>query len=141
MDVRFKLHHVGIAVAGLGQATERLCSLFGYSVASGPFDDPLQRVSVTFLSTASDDPAQLELIAPFGENSPIASMLERGTGGAYHLCLETADLDRALDHVQRHGCLVVSKPAPAVAFQGRRIAWIYTPERQLIELLEQVSVR
>jgi hypothetical protein len=32
--------------------------------------------------------------------------------------------------------MIVSKPVPAVAFQGRRIAWIYTSARQLFELVE-----
>ena len=33
--------------------------------------------------------------------------------------------------------VLISPPAPAVAFDGRRIAWVYTPTRQLIELLEE----
>jgi methylmalonyl-CoA/ethylmalonyl-CoA epimerase len=31
---------------------------------------------------------------------------------------------------------MVSDPMPAVAFGGRRIAWLYTPTRQLLELVE-----
>jgi methylmalonyl-CoA/ethylmalonyl-CoA epimerase len=38
--------------------------------------------------------------------------------------------------MQDHKCIVVAKPVPAVAFQGRRIAWIYTPSRQLFEIVE-----
>jgi methylmalonyl-CoA/ethylmalonyl-CoA epimerase len=33
-------------------------------------------------------------------------------------------------------CLLLGDPVPAVAFGGRRIAWLYTPTRQLVELLE-----
>ena len=50
--------------------------------------------------------------------------------------METSDLDAALTHSKTLGCMLVSPPAPAVAFAGRRIAWIYTPTRQLIELVE-----
>ena len=32
--------------------------------------------------------------------------------------------------------MVVSGPVPAVAFGGRQIAWLYTPTRQLFELVE-----
>jgi methylmalonyl-CoA/ethylmalonyl-CoA epimerase len=32
--------------------------------------------------------------------------------------------------------MIVSPPVPAVAFGGRRIAWIYTRSRQLFELVE-----
>jgi methylmalonyl-CoA/ethylmalonyl-CoA epimerase len=131
----FKLLHVGVAVPALDPATESLASLFGYKVVSGPFDDPIQKVAVNFLTTCNDDRAEIELIAPLGEDSPIRSMLAKG-GGAYHLCFETNDLEAALAHAQKHGCIVVAQPVPAVAFENRRIAWIYTRSRQLFELVE-----
>ena len=35
------------------------------------------------------------------------------------------------------GALVVQNPVPAVAFDLRRIAWAYTRQKLLIELLER----
>lgn len=135
----FKLLHVGVAVPSLGPTTELLSALFGYRVMSGPFDDPIQKVTVNFLSKSDDDVAEIELIAPIAEDSPIRSMLAKDGGGAYHLCFETSDIDAALVHAKKHGCIVVSAPVPAVAFQGRRIAWIYTRSRQLFELVEAAA--
>ncbi len=135
-DLNFKLRHVGVAVPSLGPATEVLESLFGYRVISGPFDDPIQKVMVNFLTQAEDNVAEIELIAPLTEDSPIKSMLSKGSGGAYHLCFETNDMEKALTHAKSQGCIVVSPPAPAVSFSGRRIAWIYTKTRQLFELVE-----
>lgn len=132
----FRLHHVGVAVAQLDAPAQLLDSLFGYKVTSGPFDDPIQKVTVNFLRQNADDAAEIELIAPLTDDSPIRSMLAKGSGAAYHLCFETTDLDGALDHVKSKGCIIVSPPAPAVAFGGRRIAWFYTPTRQLFELVE-----
>ena len=51
----FKLLHVGVAVPSLGPTTETLSKLFGYRVISGPFDDPIQKVTVNFLTTAPTD--------------------------------------------------------------------------------------
>ena len=132
----FKLLHVGVAVPSLGPAVEALTDLFGYKVVSGPYDDPIQKVTVLFLAKTAMDVAEIELIAPLGEDSPIQSMLAKSGGGAYHLCFETNDIDGALEHAKRNGCIVVSAPVPAVAFEGRRIAWIYTRSRQLFELVE-----
>jgi methylmalonyl-CoA/ethylmalonyl-CoA epimerase len=136
----FKLLHVGVAVPSLGPTTELLSTLFGYKVVSGPFDDPIQKVSVNFLAKSDEDVAEIELIAPITEDSPIRSMLAKDGGGAYHLCFETSDIDGALIHAKNNSCIVVSGPVPAVAFQGRRIAWIYTRSRQLFELVESESV-
>ena len=135
-ELNFKLLHVGVAVPSLDSTTELLSSLFGYEVVSGPFDDPIQKVTVNFLAKSGNDPAEIELIAPLTDDSPIRSILAKDRGAAYHLCFETSDIDRALIHAQNNGCIVVSAPVPAVAFQGRRIAWIYTRSRQLFELVE-----
>jgi methylmalonyl-CoA/ethylmalonyl-CoA epimerase len=135
-DLGFKLMHVGVAVPSLDPATETLTKLFGYRVTSGPFDDPIQKVAVNFLTTAPTDNVEIELIAPLTEDSPIRSMLQKNGGGAYHFCFETNDIEKALEHAVKNGCMIVSKPVPAVAFQGRRIAWIYSSSRQLFELVE-----
>jgi methylmalonyl-CoA/ethylmalonyl-CoA epimerase len=135
-DLGFKLRHVGVAVPTLGPTTETLSALFGYKVVSGPFDDPIQKVSVTFLGKSDNDAAEIELIAPLGDASPITSILAKSSGTAYHLCFETTNIETALIHAKQNGCIVVSPPAPAVAFDGRRIAWIYTRSRQLFELVE-----
>ena len=132
----FKLHHVGVAVPSIEAATKSLTSLFGYRVVSGPFDDPIQKVTVNFLTQSDSDLAEIELIAPLTADSPIQGIIKKSGGGAYHLCFETTDLDAALDHAKQNGCIIVSPPAPAVAFDGRRIAWFYTPARQLFELVE-----
>jgi methylmalonyl-CoA/ethylmalonyl-CoA epimerase len=136
VGLEFKLLHVGVAVPSLEPTTELLANLFGYKVVSGPFDDPVQKVAVNFLAASEKDTAEIELIAPLSEDSPIRSMLAKSGGGAYHLCFETSDIDGALTHFKNNGCIIVSSPVPAVAFQGRRIAWIYTPSRQLFEIVE-----
>ncbi|MFP5232446.1 MAG: VOC family protein [Acidobacteriota bacterium] len=132
----FKLLHVGVAAPALGPTTEMLTTLFGYRVVSGPFVDPIQKVTVNFLARSGEDVAEIELIAPLGADSPIQSMLSKGGGGAYHLCFETSNMESALAHAKDNRCVLVSGPVPAVAFGGRRIAWIYTPSRQLFELVE-----
>lgn len=133
-ELGFKLRHVGVAVPSLGPTTEMLSALFGYKVVSGPFDDPIQKVSVNFLAKSDQDVAEIELIAPLTEDSPITSMLAKGGGAAYHLCFETNDIDQAIAHAKNNGCILLGSPVPATAFQGRRIAWIYTRSKQLFEL-------
>jgi methylmalonyl-CoA/ethylmalonyl-CoA epimerase len=130
----FVFHHVGIAVRDLASASESLKKLFGYRLSSGPFDDPVQRVSVCFLSGRADD-TLLEIVAPLGPDSPIMRTLEKG-GGTYHVCYEVPDMKRAIDHLVAEGALLISDPVPAVAFGMRNIAWLMTPARLLVELVQ-----
>lgn len=133
MKNSFKFDHLGVAVADLAAALKVYEDLFDYKVISGPFDDPRQQAAVCFLGP--DRNFVLELIAPLNDKSHVARLLAKG-GGAYHVCYEVTDIQQAIADLRRKGCLIVSDPVPAVAYQGRRIAWFYTPTQQLMELVE-----
>jgi methylmalonyl-CoA/ethylmalonyl-CoA epimerase len=45
-------------------------------------------------------------------------------------------LDRQLEDSKGMGGVIVRPPLPAVAFEDRRIAWVFTRERLLVEFLE-----
>jgi methylmalonyl-CoA/ethylmalonyl-CoA epimerase len=53
------------------------------------------------------------------------------------VCYEVADLEEQLVEFRSRSALIVKRPKPAVAFGGRRIAWLITSEKLLIELLEE----
>ena len=131
-----RFSHLGVAVPDIGQALSVYQEIFGYIVLSGPFDDPVQRVSVLFIGTGIPGDLIIELVAPLGPDSPVNGPLAKGAG-AYHVCYEVDDIDQTLADVRARGCVVLSRPVPAVAFEGRRIAWFYTPARQLVEVVEQ----
>ena len=111
---------------------------FGFQIVSGPFDDPIQKVRVCFLAEAGKTSGNLELISPLTPDSPVNGYLAKAIG-AYHVCYEVAEIDAALAELRAQGCLIISKPVPAVAFGGKKIAWCFTPTNQLVELLERNS--
>jgi hypothetical protein len=47
------------------------------------------------------------------------------------------DLDRHLRFMRAQRAVIVKKPQPAAAFGGRRIAWVSTGDRLLVEFLER----
>ena len=78
----------------------------------------------------------VELVELAGRRSPVNRFLESG-GGLHHVCIEVADLPAHIEASRAAGCTLVRIPLPAVAFGGRKIAWIATPGGQLIELLQR----
>jgi methylmalonyl-CoA/ethylmalonyl-CoA epimerase len=131
-----RFSHIGVAVPSIRQAITTYQDIFCYVVLSGPFDDPVQHVSVCFIGTGEPGDLTIELVAPLDDNSPVTKVLAKGIG-AYHVCYEVDDIEAALEYVRSQGCIVVSRPVPATAFKGKRIAWFYTPTRQLVELVER----
>lgn len=131
---------MGVAVPDMDVAIRKYAEILGLRLLSGPFDDPIQKVRVCFIGTGELADAVIELISPLpspaGDDAPIHQYLRKELG-AYHICYEVADMDGTLRHMRSKGCLVVSGPVPAVAFDMRRIAWLLMPTRQLIEVVER----
>jgi methylmalonyl-CoA/ethylmalonyl-CoA epimerase len=127
------LHHIGVVVRDLDAHIARMSELLGAEVVGSPVDDPLQEVRVAFVSTGTE--VSIELIQPANEDSPVSRFLDSG-GGLNHLCYAVEDLDASIEGLRGKGCLVASPPKPAVAFSGRRVAFLYTRDRELIELVE-----
>jgi methylmalonyl-CoA/ethylmalonyl-CoA epimerase len=135
--MKFAFHHVGVAVQDLAEAIPAMKALFDYGVTSGPFDDPIQKVSVCFLSRGPGDTV-VELVAPFGPNSPIDRTLKKG-GGTYHVCYSVRDINAAIGHLIQQGSMLLSGPVPAVAFDMRHIAWLMTEVGMLVELMQEAT--
>jgi methylmalonyl-CoA/ethylmalonyl-CoA epimerase len=130
----FVFHHIGNAVRDLSKAIPIYRNLFGYELKAGPFEDPIQNVSVCFLSRGEGDPV-IELVAPLGPNSPVDRTLKKG-GGPYHICYQVPDINAAIRHLTEEGSFLLSGPVPAVAFEMREIAWLMTEADLLVELVQ-----
>lgn len=130
-----RLHHIGIAVHDLDAAARELVDLLGYRVRSRVIHDPVQTAHVQFLQQESD-PACVELVTPDGPASKLSGALKRG-GGLNHLCYAVGDIDAACRRLSEGGMLIVQEPVAAVAFPGRRIAWLMGGARVLTELVEE----
>ncbi len=129
------LHHIGIVVASIPAAMDGFIRSLGASSDRQVFEDPRQRVKVAFLTTGAAEP-QIELVEPVGEESPVRRFLVQKGGGLHHFCYQTDDLEAELQLMRSRRAILVRKPTPAVAFGGRRIAWMLTQERLLVEFLE-----
>jgi methylmalonyl-CoA/ethylmalonyl-CoA epimerase len=133
--MQFKIDHYGVAVADIEQGLAQYAALFGYELLRGPYEDPLQQARVAFIGRPGTNEATLELVAPLSAGSQVERILAKGVS-LYHICYEVPDINAALAHLRKQRCLVVSGPTPAVAYDGRPIAWLYMPNRQLTELVE-----
>ena len=130
------LHHIGCVVDSIENRAESYRLALGSVSVSRIFDDPIQRSRVAFLDLPTPGAVQLELIQPMAPDSPVARFLEKG-GGLHHLCYEVDDLAAQIRLMKERRAILIRAPQPAVAFEGRHIAWMRTPDALLIEYLER----
>ena len=129
-----RLHHTGVVVSDIKAHGEKYSSALGLSAKTEILHDPIQKVRVQFWGGEESD-SLIELIEPTGEDSPVWRASRKG-GGPEHLCYETADIERVVQQSLERGAALVQDLAPAVAFGGRRVAFVYFLDLGLIEFLE-----
>lgn len=133
------MHHIGFVVASIEEVVAGFAQSVGALWDGKIVHDPLQCVRVTFLRSRLDTDPLVELVEPAGKESPVVEFLTRG-GGLHHVCYEVHALDAQLALSRSLGGLIARNAVPAVAFGGRRIAWVYTKYGLLLEYLERKPI-
>jgi len=129
-------HHVGFVVASIQEIVQSFVQSLDAEWDGRIIHDPNQAVRVTFLRGKNPADPLFELVESAGEKSPVLSFAQKG-GGLHHVCYVVDSLDVRLTQCRSQGMIVVRPPLPAAAFGGRRIAWVYTRDKLLVEYLER----
>jgi methylmalonyl-CoA/ethylmalonyl-CoA epimerase len=130
------LHHTGFVVSSIAEGIDRWRATLSAISISETFQDDTQGARVAFLGFAPGGSALLELVEPVTADSPTGRFLHKG-GGLHHLCFEVDDLDAQIRAMEAMKARLIRYPKPAVAFRGRRIAWMVTRDKLLVEYLER----
>ena len=128
-----RLNHVAIAVRDLSKSAAIYRDLLGADV-SEPQSQPEHGVTTVFISLPN---TKIELIAPLGDNSPIAKFLERNPdGGLHHVCYEVDDIVAARDALRQRGARVLGDGEPKPGAHGKTVLFLHPKDFSgtLIEL-------
>ena len=128
-----KFHHVGIAVHSIEETAKWYFNM-GYSLTE-TFDDTIQNVNIAFLKR--DDSPLMELVQPVDKTSPVYNILKKLGVTAYHFCYEINNIQKAIEELEKQDFKLLVEPVPAIAFNNRKICFLYNLEVGLIELLEE----
>lgn len=87
-----RLNHVAIVVPDLEKSTRLYSETLGAEVSPAEHL-PAHGVTTRFVTLPN---TKLELLHPYGTNSPIEKFLQRNpAGGIHHICIEVADIKAA----------------------------------------------
>lgn len=128
------LNHVGVAVPDIDAAIAMYRNVLGVSDITEPQDLAAQGVRFAFVNLPT---GQVELITPYGENSPIKAFLERNPkGGQHHICFEVEDIQAASVIMAARGMRVLN--APRIGAHGTPVVFLHPGDAGgvLIELME-----
>jgi methylmalonyl-CoA/ethylmalonyl-CoA epimerase len=128
-----RLNHVAIAVPDLERGAKIYTAILGAKV-SEPKIEAAHGVRVVFVELPN---TKIELLEPYGGNSPIKAFLEKNpSGGMHHLCYEVADIMAARDHLLREGARLLGDGNPKIGAHGKPVLFLHPKDfcGTLIEL-------
>jgi methylmalonyl-CoA/ethylmalonyl-CoA epimerase len=129
-----RLNHIGIATPSIEDSVAMYKDLMGATSATEKRAMPEQGVWVSFVDLPN---SQIELIEPYGENSPIHAFLKKNPmGGQHHVCFEVPDIYVARDEMKAKGATVLGEPR--IGAHGTLIIFIHPKNMGgvLVELME-----
>lgn len=128
----FEFHHVGYACRSV--ASERdFFAFLGYRQEGASFDDPVQGIHGCFLASSG---SRIELLENLEGATTLTPWLDAGIR-MYHLAFLVADIDAAIHWAHSQRAKVTVAPVPAVAFGGRRIAFVIFRNGLLLEFIDR----
>jgi len=117
-----RLNHVAIAVPDLAAAMATYRDAMGAQV-SEPEDLPEHGVTVVFVELPN---TKIELLHPFGENSPIQGFLDKNaSGGIHHVCFEVDDIIAARDKLKAEGKRILGDGEPKIGAHGKPVLFVH----------------
>lgn len=128
-----RLDHIGYAVTSIERAKRPMLAL-GWEFGE-PIDDTDRNVAICF---GELEGYRIELVAPLDRaiGSPVDEVLSKNGPTPYHICYESDDIEADVAALCAQRFKVTRPAAPAVAFGGRRVVFLYSLAAGLIEVVE-----
>ena len=117
-----RLNHVAIVVPDLEAAATQYRGALGATI-SPPETLPEHGVTVVFVELPN---TKIELLEPYGEDSPVAGFLEKSpSGGMHHVCYEVDDILAARDKLKGEGARVLGDGEPKTGAHGKPVLFLH----------------
>ena len=131
-----RFNHVAIVVPDLDDASRKYKDVLNASV-SDVYDYAEHGVSVVFIDLGN---TKIELMQPYGENSPIENFLKKHTGGAiHHICIEVADINQACENLKSKNIRILGDGVPRIGAHNKPVVFLHPKDfyGTLIELEQE----
>ena len=80
---------------------------------------------------------RIELVAPINGGSPVDAYISKVGPTPYHICYRSTNLAGDMEKLRKNHFKVSVPPAPAVAFNGKKVVFLYSLTVGLIEIVEE----
>ena len=131
-----RFNHVAIVVPDLEEAKKKYKDILNANV-SDISNYAEHGVSVVFVDIGN---TKIELMHPYGENSPVKNFLEKNINGAiHHICLEVKDIYKATQELKKKKVRILGDGNPKNGAHNKPVIFLHPKDffGTLIELEQE----
>ncbi|MBA7536952.1 hypothetical protein ES705_29218 [subsurface metagenome] len=128
-----KIHHFGFLTENLQKSIIDFRKL-GYTEIKRSSDNN-REIEIAFIESVSGE--ILELIMPISSTSVVSKIIKNFKNNIYHICYLTSNINNSIKRLEQNGFFLIDKPKPAILFDNRNIAFMYSKYAGMVELLEE----
>ena len=128
-----RFNHVAIVVPNLEDASKKYKNILGAKI-SNVYNYSDHGVSVVFVDLGN---SKIELMHPYGDNSPIKNFLEKNLNGAiHHICLEVDDIEKTCESLKNQNIRILGDGSPKIGAHNKPVIFLHPKDffGTLIEL-------
>lgn len=129
-----KVNHIGYLVENIEEGIQEFLKL-GYFKLGEVIKDQDRKIYICFLK---NEDTVVELVSPIDETSVVYEMHKKFRNMPYHICYEAEDLEATMREYRKQGFIIVQPVAPAIAFDNRKVVFLFNKSIGLIEIVEKI---
>lgn len=128
-----RVEHIGYAVKNIEKsitAFQKMGYEFGMVI-----NDEDRNIKIAF---GCMDGYKIELVSPLSKESPspVDLYIQKTGNTPYHICYESDNFEQDIKKLEEQRFKVILPPAPACAFNGRRVVFMNQVSMGLLEIVE-----
>lgn len=127
-----KIDHIGYAVKNIDKAKKSM-EVLGFCFEE-TIADTDRNIYLAFGEMCG---YRVELIAPISNGTPVDALLEKIGPTPYHICYKSDEIEADIEQLQKNRFKLTIPLTSAVAFSGKRVAFLYSLNVGLIEIVEE----
>lgn len=127
-----RIDHIGYAVKSI-EKSKASFELLGFRFKDTIIDE-VRHISIAF---GENDGYVIELVAPLSLGSPVDTLLTKNGSAPYHICYKSDDIESDINRLLNNKYKITVPLAPAIAFDNRRVVFMYSLSVGLIEIVEE----
>lgn len=127
-----KFHHIGLCCSNI-QLEKKLYKSAGANHFTKMYIDKKIKVKVCFFKLGG---LRYELVSPLSKNSPITNFIKKKIR-IYHVAYTVKNINKKIKQFVSQGSVLIYPITKAKALNNRKICFIFMPNKDLVELIEE----